>query len=228
MLSSKTITIIDIMSSIWISLIAIALTISVVLALFQGSLLTMWVFINSLQLIAHIPLVAISMPANAHYFLLNFLNLVRLNITALNKQLDTLDGEMTDYELSTHDGNFYSAALHNSGYSFNLVRNLIIIICIGAAIAMIWLFTAVIRVCRAKVLGADSSASSETFMNNVMVRFGLEALFELMICAMLTVSSPEASGAALWVSGLAILVVSGLALVALFSLFCSKRPLGAS
>ena len=164
------------------------------------------------------------MPANAHYFILNFLNLVRLNISALNEQLDSLDGQMSDYELSKDQSNFYSESLHFNGYSFNLVRNLIILICIGATIAMIWVITALISLCKAKVGGQEQKATSEQFMNNVMVRFGYEVFFELMICALLTVSSPQASGPALWISGLAILAVAGFSMIALSTCFCGKGP----
>ena len=44
-----------------------------------GRLLPTWMFFNSLQLIVYSPLVSTSMPSNLHYFLVNYLQLVRLN-----------------------------------------------------------------------------------------------------------------------------------------------------
>ena len=43
-----------------------------------GSLLPTWIFINSLQIIAHTVLLKTLMPANAHYFLSTFLDWLRL------------------------------------------------------------------------------------------------------------------------------------------------------
>jgi len=42
-----------------------------------GSLLPTWMFVNALQLIAHLPLLNSNMPANAHYFLRKYLDIVR-------------------------------------------------------------------------------------------------------------------------------------------------------
>jgi len=42
-----------------------------------GSLLPTWMFINTLQLIAHLPLLNSEMPGNAHYFLSKYLDYVR-------------------------------------------------------------------------------------------------------------------------------------------------------
>ena len=42
-----------------------------------GSLLPSWMFINALQLMAHLPLLNSIMPANAHFFMSKYLNLVR-------------------------------------------------------------------------------------------------------------------------------------------------------
>jgi len=42
-----------------------------------GSLLPTWMFINALQLAAHLPLLNSIMPGNAHYFLNEYLDLVR-------------------------------------------------------------------------------------------------------------------------------------------------------
>ena len=45
---------------------------------------------STFQLIAHVPLVAQNLPANAHYFLLTFTNLARFNIDGLNSAIDDL------------------------------------------------------------------------------------------------------------------------------------------
>lgn len=42
-----------------------------------GSLLPTWIFVNSLQLVAHTVLISSLMPGNASFFLSKFLNWVR-------------------------------------------------------------------------------------------------------------------------------------------------------
>lgn len=62
-----------------------------------GRLLPTWMFLNSMQLIVHTPMLNTFMPSNLHYFLISFLNLVRINPKALDKymlawQQETIDG----------------------------------------------------------------------------------------------------------------------------------------
>lgn len=52
-----------------------------------GSLLPIWIFINSLQIISHTTLLNTVMPGNAFYVLKEYLDLVRLNWPALNGAL---------------------------------------------------------------------------------------------------------------------------------------------
>ena len=54
-----------------------------------GSLLPLWVFVNSMQIITHTPLLNTVMPGNVHYVLKEYLDLVRLNWPALNNALFT-------------------------------------------------------------------------------------------------------------------------------------------
>jgi len=60
-------------------------------------------------------------------------------------------------------------------------------------------------------------------MNNFMVRFFLEAFFELMICAFINLTSQEA-GVAWWICSLAAMIISIFALLSIFSLFCMNGP----
>ena len=53
-----------------------------------GRLLPTWMFINSISLIVHTPLLAIDMPANLHYFFLKYLDILRLNSKSLNDEID--------------------------------------------------------------------------------------------------------------------------------------------
>ena len=45
-----------------------------------GSLLPTFMFLNSMQLIVHTPLLATNMPGNLHMFLLKYLDMLRLKV----------------------------------------------------------------------------------------------------------------------------------------------------
>ena len=79
------------LANLWLSLTWVTLLISFFLAIFKGPLVMTWVFINSLQLIAHLPLVADRLPANVNFVLIKFLSLVRLNISEFNSTVDDFD-----------------------------------------------------------------------------------------------------------------------------------------
>ena len=49
-----------------------------------GPLLPVWMFINSMQLILHVPLIRTNLPGNAHFFLLDHLNILRLQFSRFN------------------------------------------------------------------------------------------------------------------------------------------------
>ena len=49
------------------------------MSLILGRALPFWVYLNSLQLVVYTPLVTANMPSNLHYFLNDYLQLVRLN-----------------------------------------------------------------------------------------------------------------------------------------------------
>lgn len=62
------------------------------LILFCGPLLPIWMFINSMQLIVHVPLIQIKLPGNAHYFLLDHLKILKLHIFGLNTWIYSILG----------------------------------------------------------------------------------------------------------------------------------------
>ena len=45
-----------------------------------GPILSVWMFLNSMQLILHIPLLNGSLPGNSHWFMLSYLNVIRLHV----------------------------------------------------------------------------------------------------------------------------------------------------
>ena len=59
----------------------------ILVALCCGPLIPIWMFFNSLQLIAHIPLIRAALPASANLFLIDLLSVVRLNFGKLEEAL---------------------------------------------------------------------------------------------------------------------------------------------
>ena len=201
-------------------IVSIAVTITFILALFcRGSLITTWLCINSVQLLAHVPMIAIKLPANSHYFLLNFLSVLRLNFKSFNDSVDDLGSRLEEYQLISNDNTFYSAHLHNMGYRYSFAHNTLLIACAALVLAFVWLFVTVterlMRLCRLSRAAGRSSA--EASMSNCMVRFLMEAHFELMICAFITLSNVDKAGSIYWLLSLAYLILSFTAIISLAS-----------
>lgn len=85
-------------------------------------------------------MVASKLPANAHYFLLNMLSVIRLNFQNLNDSVDELAEQMEEYELLSDNSSTYSSQLHNMGYRHDVVRNMLLIGCAALVIVLAWLF----------------------------------------------------------------------------------------
>ena len=79
-----------------------------------GSLLPTWMFINSLQIIAHMVLLKTLMPGPAHYFLTKYLNWLRWYDEDL---MEWLEDEST-FDLKKYDLDFgaYHALLKLANY----------------------------------------------------------------------------------------------------------------
>lgn len=60
----------------------------VLLALCFGPLLPVWMFLNSLSLLAHLPMIRVTMPAPVNYLLLEYLPFTRLKLASLSDYLE--------------------------------------------------------------------------------------------------------------------------------------------
>lgn len=131
----------DYLVNLWLALIWITLVITFVLAYFKGSLVSSWIFLSSLQLVAHIPLLDIKLPGNSHFFLKSILNFTRLNFEALNSTLDDLESKMQDFTLISDPNSFYSSHLNAYGYHYSFARNTLFILLIGLTITVAWIIS---------------------------------------------------------------------------------------
>lgn len=188
-------------ADLWLSLIWVSLAITFLLAIFQGSLVTTWIFVNSLQLIAHVPLISARLPPNAHYFLLNFLGLTRLNFQAFNEAVDSMDAKLHEFQMVKDADSAFGTHLQNSGYHFSMVRNMLFGMVLFSLIGLVWGFTALFKRCNRSQQAQQAQAnktSKEVWMNNFMVRFLLLAFFELLICSFIQLSDLNGPGGAFW------------------------------
>ena len=67
-----------------------------------GRLLPTFMFLNSIQLIVHTPLLATYMPGNLHLFFLKYLDMLRLKVHLFDEALENSESDhgMENYELS--------------------------------------------------------------------------------------------------------------------------------
>ena len=152
-----------------------------------GSLLPTWMFINALQLLAHLPLLNSNMPANAHYFLSKYLDRVRWY------DKDFVEGfGMKEYDIDT--GNFHHL-LKACGYEHIFVHNMLLVFAAFCLIIIIWIGLAI------KDLIGYLNDSKRPLMrkrhgkwcNNFALRFFYEFFLEFCIAVFINLSVSDYS-----------------------------------
>ena len=101
------------------------------------------------------------------------------------------------------------------------------VLCIATFFGLVWLVAAVIHQIRKKVGGAETAKSAsefEVFMNNFIVRFLIEIFFELMICALISITSLAGGSIFWWIISLFVIVAGAIAIFAIASLFIKRGP----
>jgi ABC-type Na+ efflux pump permease subunit len=188
---------IELLTNFWVAVITVALAVSFILAVFKGSLLTSWMMISSLQLIAHLPMLSVKLPAHAHYFLVNLLGLVRLNLTSLNASVDDISSQLKEHELLEDPESHFSSAMHASGYRVGLIRNMLFALCLTLVVLLAWAISAMLEsICKDQSCQKKRAVSREVSFNNFVVRLLMLGSFELLLCAFINVANQGASGAA--------------------------------
>ena len=82
----------DVQTTVLVSraLLTVIGVVILILVLSCGPLLPVWMFINSMQLIVHVPLIRAKLPGHAHFLLLDHLNILRLHFFKLNLWLQEM------------------------------------------------------------------------------------------------------------------------------------------
>ena len=186
-----------------------------------GSLLPTWMFINALQLLAHLPLLNSIMPANAHYFLNKYLEKVRWYDEDFVKWVDD-NHSMKKYDLDT--GIFHNL-LKACGYEHIFIYNMLLVFAAICLILFVWAGLAI------KDLIGQLSDSKNKFMkkrhgrmcNNFALRFFYEFFLEFCIVVFINLSVTDFTEFSPTFSYLAsialIILITGLTLFVISLLF---------
>ena len=151
-----------------------------------GSLLPTWMFINALQLLAHLPLLNSNMPANAHYFLNKYLEKVRWYDEDFVKWVDD-NHSMKKYDIDT---GIFHHLLKACGYEHIFIYNMLLVFAAVCLILVVWMGLAI------KDLIGSLSDSKKKFMrkrhgkwcNNFALRFFYEFFLEFCIVVFINLS----------------------------------------
>ena len=121
--------------------IYVIISISLLVAVIGGRLLPTWMFINSMQLVFHVSLIKTDLPAQAHFFILDFLNTLRLHFSWTEELIEDIIGNpaIVDYKLiqSEESTSFFTGHLRDCGYHFSFFSNLFLFILAACAIFVV-------------------------------------------------------------------------------------------
>ena len=170
-----------------------------------GSLLPTWMFINALQLLAHLPLLNTAMPSNAHWFLNEYLNMVRWYDEDFIKNADE-KYEFNKYDIS--EGHNHEL-LRACNYEHLFIHNMYIVFIGISIICVMWGILAI------KDLVGKYTRSEKPYLkkrhgkwcNNFALRFFYEFFLEFCIVVFINLSVIEFSDGSSTISALASIVL---------------------
>ena len=152
-----------------------------------GSLLPTWMFINALQLIAHLPLLNSEMPGNAHYFLNKYLDYVRWYDKDFIEKVEKKLISLKKYDV---DVGSFSELLKSCGYEHLFAHNMMLIFIGIALIVFVWICFAIkdwIGTC-SKSKSSFMKRRHENSCNNFAIRFFYEFFLEFCIVVSINLS----------------------------------------
>ena len=137
-------------------------------------------FLNTLQIIAHMPLLNLVMPANAHYCLAKYLNIVRL----YSKRLNTMLRGPFNMKRTSGIKGLYNVYMQLCEYEHLYSRNLVIVIALAIVFLVVGIALRIRYVCTPrkadkKLYGREPSA---------LLRLFYEMFFEICLCILINLS----------------------------------------
>ena len=128
-----------------------------------GGTLPTWMFINTMSLIVHTPLLIADMPANLRNFLQKYLDIMRLDLNFIKERAIGID--------------------NLRGYSFDYWNNTVLISSIGLSLLTT---TAVFYLCCKK---GKVSSNRAAWMANFTFRYAYVVFFEVFLCLIIQVTA---------------------------------------
>jgi hypothetical protein len=174
-----------------------AMTISVlqfgVTFIIGGALVPTWMFLHTMNLIVHLPLMKTNMPANAHFFLVHYLDIFRMRIEKLEQSIDKLFVNVDSYKdaLIEEESNNVQLTdqLKYSHYKFNIFRNLTFYIILFMAMMLVLFMFFVAEYCmrrnQANSGRGRRDRGRENYMINFICRFFYEIFYEVVLAALI-------------------------------------------
>ena len=207
------------------------MTCTVVLLLFVGTgarLLPTWMFFNSLQLIAHTPMLATSMPPNLNYFLIRYLSIVRFKLQSFEQKIEAWqrDSGVFNYSILTSDDSQFTYLLNDCGYKFAFYRNLILFIVLSTCFLVILAILVILDFIKSRSAPSKrySNYRRAFWMTNFTLRFVYEFFFEICLCLLIHVSVAHEGDIFMYFMSI-VLFAAMLAFIAvLFAFFCRWGP----
>lgn len=157
-----------------------------------GALVPTWMFLHTMSLIVHLPLMKTNMPANAHFFLVHYLDVFRMRIEKLEQSIDKLFVNFDSYKEMLIEEESTNVQLTDqlkySHYKFNIFRNLSFYIIIFMAMLIVLLMLYLTEKCMKRNQEnrqGRRDRSREHYMVNIIVRFFYEIFYEVALAALI-------------------------------------------
>ena len=133
-----------------------------------GGILPTWMFLNTMSLIVHTPLLITDMPANLHDFLQKYLDIMRLDLNLIKER---------------------GLEIENlRGYSYGYWNNTVLVSSIGISFLTI---TAFFYLCCRK---SKNSSNRAAWMTNFTLRYAYVVFFEVFLCLVIQVTADDLDG----------------------------------
>jgi len=188
-----------------------------------------WMFLNSMQLIVHTPLVDTYMPTNLHIFIQRYLNLFRFNANSINDSLEDSDREqgMDNYKLALDNDSDYSVLMNDCGYKVRFSRNLVLILAFASFFILLIAVCTLFDCWKAHLRGSLKRSGRfihASWMSNFTLRFFYMVFFEVFLCLMIHTLNRMGQNDFLWTLSLLFFVASLAFIAFVCILLCFGGP----
>lgn len=172
----------------WLIILALVVAAMIIFtAIYLGSVTTLWMFLNSLQLIVYTALLNVSLPADSRLFMTSLLDALRLNFGAPETS-NEVEGSIFEHTVKEST---FNASILRLGYSARLFPNLASIGSIIDGIFAIWALALVYQVIQEACCKKINFSFLLPQLVNAFTRLLYVFWLEIWICCLLSLASFE-------------------------------------